>query len=186
MNKLDNTWCLYLHLPNDIDWSINSYKQIFSFNTLDKCIVLVENINKKIIENSMIFIMKENIKPIWEDEKNCKGGCFSYKILTENIYEIWKKIVYSLIGNTLTSNIELLNSINGISISPKKNFCILKFCIGDIDYLKNNEIFDIITNKLENESFDSEINYNIDPFKLDRLCNIEKLNCMFKKHKIIY
>ena len=28
LHPLKNTWTLYLHLPNETDWSINSYKNI--------------------------------------------------------------------------------------------------------------------------------------------------------------
>ena len=28
----------------------------------------------------MLFLMRDGIQPIWEDEKNRNGGCFSYKI----------------------------------------------------------------------------------------------------------
>ena len=69
MYKLNNTWTLWLHLPHDVDWTINSYKKVFTFDTLDECITLIENINKEIVEKCMLFIMKNNIKPIWEDSE---------------------------------------------------------------------------------------------------------------------
>jgi len=122
MHKLNDSWTLYLHLPNDIDWSITSYKKLYTFSVLEDCIKLIENIDKLIVEKCMLFIMKNNIKPIWEDTNNSSGGCFSYKINVDNVYSIWKTLTYSLIGNNLTNNLELLKNINGISISPKKIF----------------------------------------------------------------
>ena len=82
MHDLNNNWTLWLHLPYDTDWSINSYKKVSSFHTLEHCITLIEGINKEIVEKCMLFIMKNNIKPIWEDPENSKGGCISYKITT--------------------------------------------------------------------------------------------------------
>ena len=58
--------------------------------------------------------MKNNVKPIWEDSENSKGGCLSYKINTDYVYAVWKKLNYYLIGETLTCNIDMLNNINGI------------------------------------------------------------------------
>ena len=125
-NTLSNNWNLWFHSPFENDWSINSYKQIFSFYTLEDCIKIVENINHEIYEKYMIFFMKNDIKPIWEDENNKFGGCFSYKILSCEIYEYSKIFIYLIIGNTLLENKDVLNNITGISISPKKSFCIIK------------------------------------------------------------
>ena len=33
-----------------------------------------------IVLNCMLFLMLDNVLPMWEDKNNCKGGCFSYKI----------------------------------------------------------------------------------------------------------
>ena len=40
--------------------------------------------------------------------------------------EVWKKLTASLVGNTLTSNIDYMKSITGISISPKISNCVMK------------------------------------------------------------
>ena len=85
--------------------------------------------------------MKNNIKPIWEDYENSKGGCLSYKINTDYVYEVWKKLNYYLIGETLINDKEIIYNINGISISPKKNFCIIKLWIKDTQIFKKSQGF---------------------------------------------
>ena len=182
MDKLDNNWTFWLHLPHDIDWSIDSYKKLYTFNTLQNSIILLENMDKIIVEKCMLFIMKNNIKPIWEDPNNCQGGCFSYKIPSDNVNNIWKSLVYSIIGKSLTNNIELLESINGISISPKKNFCIIKIWISNVEELKDN----IIYNYFNQENQENEENEETDPFNLHNICNIEPQLCKFKKHELLY
>ena len=172
MHDLNNNWTLWLHLPYDTDWSINSYKKVSTFHTLEDCITLIEGVNKEIVEKCMLFIMKNNIKPIWEDPDNSKGGCISYKITTDYVYDVWKKLNYYLIGETLINDKSILDNINGISISPKKNFCIIIFWIANTEDLKQNEIYNELTSEnLENEKKD--------PFKIDILCNIEKQHCLF-------
>lgn len=180
MYKLNNSWTLWLHLPHDVDWTINSYKKVFTFDTLDECITLIENINKEIVEKCMLFIMKNNIKPIWEDSENSKGGCLSYKINTDYVYEVWKKLNYYLIGEKLSDNQELINNINGLSISPKKNFCIIKFWIKNTETLKKIESFSYLNNINLDES------EKFDPLNIDNLCNIEKQHCLYKQHEILY
>ena len=181
MHNLNNKWTLWLHLPYDTDWSINSYKKVTTFETLEDCIILIENINKEIVEKCMLFIMKNNIKPIWEDVENSKGGCLSYKITTDNVYEVWKKLNYYLIGETLMDDKDIMDNINGISISPKKKFCIIKFWIKNTENLKNNSIYNELN--IETQSVDNE---KRDPFKIDMLCDIEKQHCLFKEHEILY
>ena len=79
----------------------------------------------------MLFLMREGIKPIWEDTRNRDGGCFSYKVANKLVTQTWKQLSYSLVGETLTNDLKLRPNINGITISPKKNFCIIKIWLAD-------------------------------------------------------
>jgi hypothetical protein len=180
MNLLKDNWTLYIHLPTDINWALNSYKKITTFNKLEDSIALLEYINNDLVTKCMLFIMKNDVKPIWEDSNNSQGGCFSYKISNDIVHCVWKKLCYLLIGNTLIDDTEILYNINGISISPKKNFCIIKLWLNDIIHMKNNEIF---SNLLNDENDDNNL---YDPFKIHELCNIDKQLCIFKQHKLLY
>ena len=99
MHKLENNWMMWIHYIYDNDWSINSYKQIYSFDTLEDLIRLNNFLNNNILSNLMIFFMKDNIKPIWEDNNNKYGGSFSYKISNNLLENVWKKLVYSILCN---------------------------------------------------------------------------------------
>jgi hypothetical protein len=125
-NKLYDKWTLWGHLPHDTNWTFESYIRILTFNTVEEIIILLETLPNEIITNCMLFIMRDGIKPMWEDPKNVKGGCFSYKINNKNVVSIWKNLSYSLVGESLTDNNSAKSTINGITISPKKNFCIVK------------------------------------------------------------
>jgi len=187
MHKLNDIWTLWFHLPYDVDWSINSYKKICVFNDLEKCISLIENIHDEIVKKCMLFIMKNNIKPIWEDVNNNKGGCFSYKISHDIVIDVWKKLSYYLVGNNLTQNKSLLETINGISISPKKNYCIIKIWISNINDLVENEIYDFIKKYLNIKLDINDLTNNYeDPFNINELCNINQHQCIFKKHDLLY
>ena len=144
LHKLSNTWTIYAHLPHDTDWTLASYKTLFTTNKMEEFITLTESLPDQLISNCMLFIMKDNIKPIWEDVHNKNGGCFSYKISNKSVSTIWRKFSYKLVGNTIFKNEKIKNNINGITISPKKNFCIVKLWFSDcsnqnpdcIDYFK--------------------------------------------------
>ena len=100
--------------------------------------------------------MRNNIKPIWEDISNKDGGSYSYKILNKNIKEFWTKLSYYLIGETIINNLNYDISITGLTISPKKNFCIIKIWVNNCKY----QNIDILN---------SDLGFN-------------ESNCIFKKH----
>ena len=96
----------------------------------------------------MIFIMRNNITPLWEDEKNKEGACLSYKIHNKLIFNIFKKVSILLMGETLVDE-NFRSLINGISISPKKNYVILKIWLNNNNEIKSN----IINNSSELNNF---------------------------------
>lgn len=130
-HKLSDTWTLWAHLPHDIDWSITSYKKIYDTSTVEETIAVMETLPQILVQNCMLFLMREGIKPIWEDEKNRNGGCFSYKVSNKNVYEVWKELSYVVVGGTVSEQNNFVNRVTGITISPKKNFCIIKIWMSD-------------------------------------------------------
>lgn len=130
-HQLSDKWTLWAHLPHDTDWSINSYKQIYTFSSVEETIAVTETLPDILVKNCMLFLMRTGIKPIWEDPKNRNGGCFSYKVTNKNVYEVWKELSYALVGDTISVQNSFVNSVTGITISPKKNFCIIKIWLMD-------------------------------------------------------
>lgn len=133
-NTLSDKWTFWAHLPHDINWDLESYKNIFTLGTVQEALVLCETIPDKMVKNCMLFLMRDGVKPTWEDDLNREGGCFSYKVNNKIVNDVWKKIFYLLIGNSLSDNDDFSKSITGITISPKKNFCIIKVWISNCDY----------------------------------------------------
>ena len=97
---------------------------------------------EEMVTNCMLFIMRDGIKPMWEDPKNKNGGCFSYKINNKNVSSVWKNLSYSLVGESLTLDKNVRPFINGITISPKKNFCIIKIWLSTCKYQNPSVIVD--------------------------------------------
>ena len=125
-HQLANRWTLWAHLPHNTDWSITSYIPIATFTTVEDTLAVTETLPSILVENCMLFIMKEGIKPTWEDPKNRNGGCFSYKVSNKNVYKVWKDLTYVVAGETISKNTGFVSCVTGITISPKKNFCIIK------------------------------------------------------------
>jgi|TARA_B110000093_G_scaffold52652_1_gene56619 translation initiation factor 4E len=126
-HNLNGKWKLYYHLPQNNNWELSSYSVLMdNIDTIEKVISLNQGIHANLLKSCMMFVMKDGISPMWEDKQNREGGCFSYKVINKNIAEVWKSLFYLLCGESLCDKKEQNDKVNGITISPKKNFCIIK------------------------------------------------------------
>lgn len=126
LHSTKDSWTLWAHLPQDNNWGLDSYKKVSKYNSIEEAIAVTETLPEPLVKYCMLFVMKEGIAPMWEDPKNRDGGNFSYKISNKIVIETWRDLSYMLVGGVLSNNNDIANSITGISISPKKNFCIIK------------------------------------------------------------
>ena len=156
---LSDTWVLWAHLPHVTDWSLSSYIKIMEIKELNDILSLYKSIPDKMIKNCMLFMMRKGINPTWEDPANCQGGCFSYKV-SKSIAECWRQLSYTIVGETTSNRPDLMSDINGITISPKKSFCIVKIWLKSI-------------------KFQSAMDINA-------VDGINSYGCIFKKHKPDY
>ena len=148
---------LWGHLPHEIDWSIKSYNNIITVRYVEELITLLHVLPDQLITNCMTFFMEDGILPMWEDPSNRQGGCFSYKIPNKHVCGVWKNLCYALAGGTLTQDKKFNSSVNGITISPKKSFCIVKIWMKSCDHQ--------------------------DPSKIIPIPNLTQTGCLFKKHQ---
>jgi hypothetical protein len=156
--KIIGSWNLMYHLPQDKNWTLSSYKYIMKeINTIDKVIALRESISDNLIKYCMLYIMKEGITPMWEDQQNRNGGCFSYKVVNSMVPDVWNELMYALCGHTLTKKKNHMDFITGITISPKRNFCIIKIWLSSCKFQ--------------------------DPTLITPIENLTKMGCFFKKHE---
>jgi len=154
-NHNTNTkWIVWYHNPSDKNWNLSSYKDIIEVSCLEDFCVLKNSWNLCLpnINEGMFFLMRQNkdktnIYPQWEDRNNRDGGYWSYKVDKNFCEEAWNVLFMKAIGESLTKELEDMNLITGISISPKKSFSILKIWNNDcnknsIDILSDFKYFD--------------------------------------------
>jgi L-rhamnose mutarotase len=115
-NNFNNIWNLWYHHEKD-NWSISGYKKIYTIKNTDNFWTLFNNWNKLGgIYYKHFFIMKDGITPIWEDPKNKKGGCWSFKVNQHTAIELWENISMFLVTENISNQ-----DIVGLSICLKKN-----------------------------------------------------------------
>lgn len=132
--KIENEWDLWFHSIKDTKWDKQSYRKIYTIKNYLDFSVLDNIFKQNHYQNGMFFIMKSGIFPNWEDPENRLGGCLSFKINSTNVINCWNNILLKCISGNIME--ESNNKINGLSISPKKEFNIIKvwFSDKDIDY----------------------------------------------------
>lgn len=153
---LSTNLVLWNHNINDQNWDLDSYKQIAIYKTVEDFWMYSNELTSKLINYGMFFLMKEGIMPTWEDPQNIEGGCISIKLSLMEAFELWNKIGVYLVSDSFD------DKINGISISPKRNFNIIKIWV--------KEEIDMNTYKLPDEF---NLNNKIVLFRVHKT-NIEK------------
>jgi hypothetical protein len=137
-------WDLYYHLPQNKNWDLASYQLIFGdIDTADKLVAIVEGLSQNVMKYCMLFVMRSGITPMWEDPKNRNGGVFSYKVANKFVPDVWRTMFYAMCGETLSSNPKYSPLINGITVSHKKSFCIVKIWMADMSMQDGSVIIDI-------------------------------------------
>jgi len=154
MNPLKTKWVLWGHLQHDTNWNMDSYTQICQVTYVEELVELLDTIPEKMLTSYMLFMMRDGVNPVWEDEENKNGGCFSYKVDNKYVKDIWNELCCYILGNTISTD-SVNNTITGVSISTKKSFCIIKIWMSSCKFQ------------------DASI-MNIKQLKLN--------NCLFKKH----
>ena len=147
--KTNTKWVIWYHSIHDKDWSNDSYKKIFEINNLFDLFYFKNNITNYHLFDSMIFVMREDIFPTWEDSNNKKGGLLCYKINSDNILNEFIDVLESCVCENIHIDSNNYNKINGISISPKKEFNILKLWIRD---RSNDKILNYKTNYINSKN----------------------------------
>lgn len=125
---LNDSWALYFHDPDDADWTDKSYKMLGVISSVQNW-QMANNSFADLWQKGMFFVMREHIKPLWEDEHNKNGGCLSFKVNKPDCGPFWFKLAAMALGETLVKDVTQAENICGVSISPKRNYCILRIWV---------------------------------------------------------
>ena len=77
--KLQYSWILWYHDPENKDYSLESYVKIADISTPQQFWTVVDSISKEAWESGMFFFMRRGFKPLWDAPENEAGGTWSKK-----------------------------------------------------------------------------------------------------------
>lgn len=133
---LNDTWTLSWHDPNGADWSAESYKPVATLSTVHDFWRVGNTFNVDAWTSGSFFLMREHIKPMWEDQHNEHGGCWSMKVMRHHVADVWTNLMVSVLGETLVlpaHRTGMWSIVNGVSITPKRNFVIIRLWLADYE-----------------------------------------------------
>jgi hypothetical protein len=102
---------------------------------------IIEALKPESLSDGMFFMMRDPSPPLWESHYHIRGGCYSFRCHKKNAASIFVDYVIASMINCASTNPE--NYINGLSISPKRGFNIIKVWNGDSQ--KHNRVHEINT-----------------------------------------
>lgn len=121
--KLRSTWKLWHHSLHDDRWDMSSYIQIHRLETLQDALEMLHVLRESSEHWGHLFLMRDGIRPIYEDPQHSAGGCWSFKIhQRRRLVDAWCFFVQGMLGDLLidsSASDEALQLITGISLNPR-------------------------------------------------------------------
>lgn len=146
-NPLNDSWICWFHDVNNEQWTLNSYNQLMTCQTVQDFWILENNIRDRLCKG-MYYFMRVGYPPIWDHPKNINGCGWTFKIDKKYATKFWENLLCFCIGETSTSK---PTDIIGVSISPKLKFVTVRV------WMSNNSSdpsqFDKIFNVTKNDTY---------------------------------
>lgn len=117
-------WTLYFHSPGEKKWSIDTFHKLGAVTTWEEFWTLVNALEDAKWGRGMFFWMRGAIPPLWENYQNIKGGSYSMCIGETDSIDIFHRYSIACMCGFVTMNQD--DVIQGITISPKKGFHVIK------------------------------------------------------------
>ena len=136
--KLQYSWILWYHDPENKDYSLESYVKIADMSTPQQFWTVIDSISKEAWESGMFFFMRRGFRPLWDAPENEAGGAWSKKLESSEAYSVFVDLMVHCISDELMSSRK--ETLVGITISPKGPFSIIKIwntstTVSDTTYL---------------------------------------------------
>ena len=167
-----------LNQKTDESQYANTVKKIADFDTVEDFWKIFQHLKKpEQLQNGIEFqLFKNEIKPLWEDEANQRGGRVSIKIKKDYTSLVWEEIIFNLIGGTLPEKIK--EEINGLVLSIRKDYNFIQVWFKTYEKNNINEINKCLREILQ---IPNESELDVKPFQRTNDNNYYKKNYNYNK-----
>ena len=117
-------WSAYYHEPEDETWTTESYKKLQVCESWESLGALLRELGPHKTTNGLLRVMRGDYSPLWENNGNIYGGTYCLKVRRRSAIEVFQRyLAASILGGC---TMDAANTIVGVTISPKKDSCIIK------------------------------------------------------------
>jgi hypothetical protein len=117
-------WKAYFHEPEDKLWTADSYKLLQTITTWESLGALLRELGPHKTTNGLLRVMRGDTSPLWENKVNIRGGSYCLKVNRRSAIDVFQRYLAAAILGVAANN--PANEIVGVTISPKRGFCIIK------------------------------------------------------------
>jgi len=125
-------WTIYFHSPEETKWTLNTFVSLGSMKTWSQFWSIMELLKPESFSDGMFFLMRDPAPPLWESHHHIRGGCYSFRCPKKDAPDVYLTYIIASMLNGLSHDTN--NKINGISISPKRGFNIIKVWNSDAQF----------------------------------------------------
>jgi hypothetical protein len=118
------SWTVYFHEPEDKSMTADSYKKLQVVSSWEALGSLLRELGPHKTTNGLLRVMRGDYSPLWENKANIHGGSYCLKVTRRNSVEVFQRYLAAAALGSCAKNPD--NQIVGVTISPKKGFCIIK------------------------------------------------------------
>ena len=178
--KLNSQWTMWLHQTDNNDWTLQGYQKRYVINSIGSFWRCFNNFQFYDLYKNQIFMMRDEIAPIWEDVNNKFGGICSIKIdstqrgfKTDISTEIFVSICLLAMNETMVMSND--TTINGISYAVRKKNILIK--LWTRTFYEDNKFVEELPKTLINK-FNSELQKHLLGTQFE---NSYKMSIQYKK-----
>ena len=132
------SWTFYFHESDDKSWGAESYKKIHVAASWEGMGTLLREMGPARIMGGVLKVMRGETSPLWENKVNIRGGAYCLKIPRRTAVEVFTRYLAAAAADCATTD-PARNQIVGVTISPKRGFCIIKLWNLDASKYKDPE-----------------------------------------------
>jgi len=115
---LNTHWTIYIHNISETDWSLESYKKVYVIRKITDFWTFFNNFTD--FQKFNFYVMRGDIKPVYEDINNTNGYSYSYIIPGKKINDTFIHCLAEMLCEKLV-DIKNYNEVCGASLVPKSN-----------------------------------------------------------------
>jgi len=155
---LNNPWTFWVDRTErgvNLEQYDANLRRIYTVYTVQRFWAVYYNIPKPsdLQPRSSLHMMRDDRKPVWEEEYNCKGGTFRLRLQKKDSNKVWKELLMAAIGEQLNEFVHEKDEICGVSISTREKEDVVLIWNTNAELAKESKILECLRLILPDTTF---------------------------------